>query len=296
MARVRLVVFFAAALALCASAGAAAARAPVPSGAFFVLDCSFSHSAPDDPIVYPGLPAHSHDHAFFGNVSTTAYSTPATLAGHRTTCSDKSDASSYWAPTLYVAGKPIAPLSVTIYYRRLTEAPVKPFPRGLEMIAGNSHALTPQRAAVTQWYCGVLKSSFYGPLVRASSSRQAAVPTLSAAGLPDCNAPTDLEIQVNFPNCSDGKPTSANHRSHMAYSQNGRCPASHPMPVPELSIILRYPPVGRANVFLASGGIYSGHADFMDGWKQAPFAKLISNCLNHYSGCGVAGAPAIDVP
>ena len=164
------------------------------------------------------------------------------------------------------------------------------------MIAGNSHALTPQSPRVTQWYCGVLKSSFYGPLARGSSSRRSAVPTLSAAGLPDCRTPTNLEIQVNFPNCLRRQGDERESQEPHGYSRDGRCPASHPIPVPELSIILRYPPVGRTNVFLASGGIYSGHADFMDAWQQAPFAKLVANCLNRYSGCGVAGAPAIDVP
>jgi uncharacterized protein DUF1996 len=293
MGRLSFVVSLLAACVICSSA--VSAPTPTPSGAFFFLTCAVSHSAPDDPIVYPGLPAHSHDHEFIGNTSTNAYSTPAKLAGGATTCSNKKDFSSYWAPTLYVAGKPVAPLDVTIYYRRLTTAAVKPFPRGLEVVAGNSHALTRQSEAVTQWYCGVLKSSFYGPLVRGSSSEQAATPTLSAAGLPDCKAPTNLELQVNFPNCSNGRATSSDHKSQMAYSRNGRCPASHPIPMPAISIILRYPPVGGPNVFLSSGGIYSGHADFMDAWNGRTLASLVDNCLDRYVGCGAAGAPAKDV-
>ncbi len=162
-------------------------------------------------------------------------------------------------------------------------------------MAGNSHALSRQSPSVTEWYCGVLKSSFYGPLVRNSSSAPAAVPTLSAAGLPDCKAPTNLELQVNFPNCSNGRATSPDHKSQMAYSQNGLCPASHPIPVPAISIILRYPPVSGTNVFLASGGIYSGHADFMNAWSEPALASLVRNCLDRYVGCGAAGAPAKDV-
>ncbi|HEX4520755.1 MAG TPA: DUF1996 domain-containing protein [Gaiellaceae bacterium] len=282
-------------LAITVSAASATATAAAPSGAFFFLTCTVSHSAPDDPIVYPGLPAHSHDHEFIGNTSTNAYSTPAKLMGRATTCSNKKDFSSYWAPTLYVAGNPVAPLDVTIYYRRLTTEAVKPFPRGLEVVAGNSHALTRQSPAVTQWYCGVLKSSFYGPLSRDSSTSREAAPTLSAAGLPDCKAPTNLELQVNFPNCSNGRATSSDHKSQMAYSRNGRCPASHPIPTPAISIILRYPAVSGSNVFLASGGIYSGHADFMDAWDAPAFSRLVGDCLDRYVACGVAGAPAKDV-
>ena len=104
---------------------------------------------------------------FIGNASTNASSTPASLSARRaTTCSERDDLSAYWAPMLYVAGKEVPPLDVTIYYRRLTAAPVHPFPAGLEMVAGNSHAVIRQSPGVTQWYCGVLKSSFYGPLRR----------------------------------------------------------------------------------------------------------------------------------
>ena len=198
------------------------------------------------------------------------------------------DLSSYWAPTLYVAGVPVRPLGVAIYYRRLTTAAVQPFPRGLEMVAGNSHAVTAQSPSVTEWYCGVLKSAFYGPMRRATAS--------AFRGLPRCAAPTNLELQVNFPNCADGKPTSTDHRSHMAYSSGGRCPASHPIPVPAVSLILRYPAETSANVFLSSGGAYSGHADFMDGWKAGPFRRLVQSCLNHYSGCGPQATGALDTP
>src|SRR4029077_18304378 len=107
-------------------------------------------------------------------------------------------------------------------------------------------------------------------------------------------APTNLELQVNFPDCSDGKPASADHRSHMAYSSGGRCPASHPIPVPAISLILRYPAVTSSNVFLSSGGVYSGHADFMDAWKPAALRGLVPGCLNHYSGCGPQASAALD--
>ena len=59
------------------------------------------------------------------------------------------------------------------------------------MVAGNSHAVTAQSPSVTEWYCGVLKSAFYGPMRRATAS--------AFRGLPRCEAPTNLELQVNFP-------------------------------------------------------------------------------------------------
>jgi hypothetical protein len=45
----------------------------------FIIDCKSSHSAPDDPIVYPGVPGAAHLHEFFGNTSTNASSTYATM-------------------------------------------------------------------------------------------------------------------------------------------------------------------------------------------------------------------------
>ena len=38
----------------------------------FTSNCGFSHSSNDDPIMHPGMPGMSHNHSFFGNVSTNA--------------------------------------------------------------------------------------------------------------------------------------------------------------------------------------------------------------------------------
>jgi hypothetical protein len=247
----------------------------------FVIRCDFSHAAPDDPIVYPGQPGRSHEHDFFGNVSANAFSTPSSLPSHTSTCNHAGDDSAYWAPVLYVGGKPVEPGQATIYYRRLTTGPVHPFPSGLEMVAGNSHAVLPQPASVTSWQCEGLKT-------RAYSAR--AVPmedqALGPGGTPYCAAPTSLELLVNFPDCSNGKPTSANHKSQMAYSVGGRCPASHPLAVPAISIVLRYPQITSSDVFLASGGVNSGHADFMDGWSKAALSQVVTGCLNLTRVCG----------
>jgi hypothetical protein len=57
---------------------------------------------------------------------------------------------------------------------------------------------------------------------------------------------------------------------------------------------MRYPAVTSPNAFLSSGGVDSGHADFMDGWKTGPFHRLVQSCLNHYSGCGPQATGALD--
>jgi hypothetical protein len=291
--RTVLVVAAAAVLAL-GVAGSSVAASHAPSAAqlphYFTIACHFSHNAPDDPIVYPGKPHRSHEHTFLGNVSTNAFSTPASLGKRGTTCNHSGDRSAYWVPTLYADGRAVQPSGATVYYRRITKAPVQAFPAGLVMIAGNSHAVTPQSKSVTRWLCDVVKSSFYGP--RATSSVPMGPLGQSApGGVPQCPASTSLELEVNFPNCSNGQLDSSNHQTHMAYSVAGKCPASHPIAVPEISIVMRYPAVSGGEVFLASGGVDSGHADFMDGWNARALASVVDDCLNAKIACGYPSEP-----
>ena len=66
--------------------GAPAAGAAKLHGNNFYANCRFSHTNDDDPIVYPGRPGKSHRHTYFGNESTDASSTPASLREAQTTC------------------------------------------------------------------------------------------------------------------------------------------------------------------------------------------------------------------
>ena len=96
------------------------------------------------------------------------------------------------------------------------------------------------------------------------------------AAIPPCAANGILEYQVVFPNCWNGTSMdSDNHRRHMAYSTAGACPASHPIAVPTIILILLYPqtPV-RARL---SAGQFALHADFMNGWDQPTLARLVAN-------------------
>jgi Domain of unknown function (DUF1996) len=61
----------------------------------------------------------------------------------------------------------------------------------------------------------------------------------------------------------------------MAYSVAGRCPASHPIAVPTIILILLYPEVpARAEL---SSGRFATHADFMNGWDQTALASLVAS-------------------
>jgi uncharacterized protein DUF1996 len=232
-------------------------------GVEFVHDCSFSHTAPDDPIVFPGKPDMSHLHTFVGNQTTNAFSTYASLRHGGTTCARTADRSAYWAPALYQGSKLILPTLATIYYRRFTLAPVHPFPNGLRMIAGDSTATSAQRTRMTFWDCGFLS------------------PFPHSAHVPMCPPGTTLHLNIVFPSCWDGHHLdSPDHKSHMAYMWKGRCPAGHPVAVPALATLFSYPIRGGQGIRLSSGGAYSGHADFINAWDPGALRKLVEGCLN----------------
>jgi hypothetical protein len=91
---------------------------------------------------------------------------------------------------------------------------------------------------------------------------------------------------VNFPNCWNGKSLdSANHKSHMAYSVAGRCPASHPVAVPAITLVYSYLPPAPGTVMLSSGGQFSGHADFINSWNEQVLTRLVDTCLNEDAYC-----------
>jgi len=242
-------------------------------GVSFVSHCAFSHRAPDDPIVYPGRPGASHDHTFLGSVTTDAFSTDASLRAAASTCIRRGETAAYWVPTLFVNGQPVVPAAASVYYRRGTLADVKAFPPDLRMIAGSSAATSPQPMSVTRWDCGIEAK------VAASSDPPACPP----------GPRTALRLHVSFPECWDGQNLdSSDHHSHMAYDVEGVCPASHPVALPEIELILRYPEI-KGSVALSSGGVYSAHADFVNTWDQIRLEGLVTDCLNGLRFCGGGG-------
>ncbi len=240
----------------------------------FVVECSFSHSATDDPIVWYDRPGASHLHVFFGNTSTDATSTLESLEAGDTTCDQPLDRAAYWAPALLQDGEMLVPVKSTAYYRAgpdVEPTTVQPYPAGLKMLAGDPAAATPQPLSAVAWACG------------AGSQRWDAPPT--------CPLGRNARLVVIFPDCWDGVHTdSDDHRSHMAYSAGGRCPDTHPVSVPQLQFSVEYPLSGETTglIELASGGSYSGHADFVNAWDADKLAHEVEVCLHRRVVCGVA--------
>ncbi len=246
----------------------------------FVVTCAYSHSATDDPIVWPGAPGRSHRHDFFGNRTTGSSSTPDSLLGQPTSCERQLDTAAYWAPSLLDHGVPVAPLGLDAYYRPgpgVDPASVVPYPHGLVMISGDHTATSPQSTAFVGWGCG------------AQGDPQAVPPT--------CHPDTPLRLKVVFPDCWDGQHLdSDDHKSHVAASVGGSCPASHPVSIPQLTVSIGYPVSGEGHdLSLASGSILSGHADFVNAWDEAELTRQVDRCLNRGLVCGVVSNKAEDV-
>jgi hypothetical protein len=240
-------------------------------GVNFIGNCAFSHRNTDDPIVFASTPGASHDHSFVGNRTTNAFSTTDSLLGGRTTCRRSAETAAYWMPTLYVDGNAVTPIGATIYYRRKTVQRVTAPPSGFKMIAGDAKATSPQGRQITFWNCGV----------------QAGVATSSAPmACPDTRG-SGLRLHVTFPACWNGVSLdSPNHKQHVAYQMRGRCPAGYDVAIPQISLIYRYGITGQHSFELASGGVYSAHADFFNAWNQAELERLTQVCLNGLRHCG----------
>jgi hypothetical protein len=285
----------------------------------FSTPCEYSHSRPDDPIVHAGHAGVSHRHDFFGATGTDAASDAESLLAGDTTCRSVADRSAYWAPSLLAVGLPVEPTEVLAYYRvpvgadaTLVEVP----PNGLEMIAGDPAATSPQPAQVVAWRCGF-------------------TPEISPVPL-RCPAGMDLRLTLTFDPCWNGSDLgSADHRSHLApLGDDGACPVTHPVLLPELTLEIRYLLTGSADrsrplvlggyaaesnaavspalgafgagplgprprltaepldgtsgdLALASGPVTGGHGDALLAWDQEHITGEVEACLRANHTCDV---------
>lgn len=254
------------------------------SQAVWSVKCNHSHSAPDDPIVFPAQPGRSHLHDFFGNVSVDANTTTASLAQAASTClngMDEVDKAAYWTPALLRNGRPVTgspgELRIDAYYAVLDKPlPVRPMPVGLRMVAGDSRATTAQPLDIVHYNC--LRYPQGGQVTR------------SSAAIPSCPAGTYLSAKITFPSCWDGvNLDSADHKSHMAYPNRQECPVTHPVGLPALGIRLRWKAarggIPSSELALSSGGQLSMHADFWNVWSPSVMRWLVDNCLNATRNC-----------
>lgn len=244
----------------------------------FHASCRISHHADDDPIVFPGLAGASHNHTFWGNTTTNAATTTESLyAATATTCNPSDDKSAYWIPTLYQDGEVVDPTEVTVYYGSRLKDPsrTQPFPPGFRMITGDATKQSDPHG--NHFWC----AGIGGEIGRTADGE-----------FPVCAPTAHLVRQVTFADCWDGKHLdSPNHKDHVANGNHlGECPASHPVPIPNISFVIAYPLSGYTEgITLSSGNAVSMHADFFNAWDEEALAARVRNCINQGVKCNAAG-------
>jgi Domain of unknown function (DUF1996) len=270
----------------------------------FAVQCGWTHTSMDDPIVYPGQPGMSHKHAFYGNKSTNAFSTRKTMMAAGTTCTDKKDLAAAWAPTASIKKggewRYVKPYRERTYYFpaiRDSIAPVTNIPKNLKIIGGNPHAMTRKENPHVFWYCG-------------EGSPERPYPY-------DCRPYTlpkedGFRAVINMPYCWDGVHTdSPDHMSHVVYANGkGICPDDHPKYIPQITVRIHFlqkdpcagakpcgPSSGGGHVRLrlSSGEYWTMHADFWNTWRQRRLNELTTKCLRHHKNCGIIGVETTDL-
>ena len=275
-----------------------ASAAPDVVGAFRFI-CMPGQLKSDDPIVYPGQPGRSHLHQFFGNDTADANSTYASLrAAGNSTCMSPVNRSAYWMPAILNGkGQVVRPDYVSVYYKRrplsdpIVSDPSHPqyqgkgvkLPNGLRFIFGRDM----QNLAVPQ--TGALHFACDGPT--ADSKHYGNFEEVQA----NCPVENRIGIRIDAPDCWDGKNLdSPNHRSHIAYSNYGPCPKTHPFVIPTFTMAAWFTQAAGEVYSLVSDDMdYSSghkrgdtfHADFFMAWDPVAHDMWEKNCIDKMLNC-----------
>ncbi len=244
----------------------------------FDLRCEVSHVSFDDPIVLPWQPGASHQHQFFGNRTVDSSPGYSRVAGGPSSCDDPDASPAYWTPTLLDgAGRRVDSIGATAFHRvrdGIEPTEVVAYPPGFTVVAGPTPPSGPE-AGTIRWACG----TEWVPVGEGSDE----------AAPPACAADQVLRLWITFPDCWDGlRESSFGSGAHVRFSTGSpsACPASHPVPVPQLTLAVDYPPVDPQGLSVSSGELRTLHADFWNTWDQARLERLVTEC---FAGIGCVG-------
>jgi hypothetical protein len=277
-----------------------------PVGAFRFI-CGAGQVSYDDPIVYPGQSGASHLHQFYGNTSTDASSTYASLRQNgEGSCGNKLNRSGYWMPALLDGkGHVVEPDYVSIYYKRLpasdphcndpsrtdleAEGICIPLPNGLRFTYGYDMVTGTPPTGHHHFACVI------------GNNPQASYDNLADLAAAGCPAGAHIEAMISAPECWDGKHLdSANHRDHVAYPGYGgwgylRCPSGYPYLIPTFTLAAFYSVATGDDLKLwhfssdeMMPGVPAGttfHADWFGAWDNSVLAMWTDNCINKHLNC-----------
>lgn len=225
----------------------------------FIIECTRSHAAPDDPIVHPRQPGASHTHDFFGNSRTDARPGYRRMLRGGTTCAHADDLSAVWVPAIRdrETGEVVHADEVRVYYystAAMDDDRVVAFPRGFATVSDRG-----------SWMC--------------RNTERLADP-------PDCSgrltSAAGVGIVVVFDEvCWDGvavgPDADAAWAPHVSPMSSGDCPAGRQLPW--LSVQARYPVVDASGFEVVSAPGRGPHADFWNTWRQRSLRTLVRSCL-----------------
>lgn len=231
-----------------------------------LVGCTYDHTAPDDPILAPGVTGGStHQHAFFGARGINAFTSTVDLLAKPHTCNFASENVGIWHPQLIKTdGTAVDPDVVAIYYRNPAGAsnPVYPIPMGLRFVAGNAHNHDGKKVSAA-WACGT--GTFTNRI-------------------PGAACTTYILEQFHTSQCWDGKKLDApGHRTLVPCTgDNIRLPA--------LLTTFKWPAGsggGRLESDIdegVSGGV-TAHYDYWFAGDPFAWAKVVERCLNKGIQC-----------
>lgn len=249
----------------------------------FTVDCLHSHYRGDDPIVFPGQTGASHNHEFFGDMHLNANTTiEQMISNPANTCEVGADRSAYWVPAVYQDGKTVEADNNKFYYKvgKVDPTTIQPMPVGLRMIAGNAKATEPESRQVKYLFATTSEGKHTEPHTQMTGGSKTLFTTR-----PDENG---VRVQIQFPQCWDGKNLWLPNTAHMSYPIGSKCPSTHPVPLLQLMFNLGYSDATGGKGFkLSSGEWYTAHADFINGWHPETMERLVDVCLRDKRYCGL---------
>jgi hypothetical protein len=222
----------------------AAPSAHATASVIVKLHCDLSHTSQDDPIVFPGQPGAAHIHNFYGNTTTDAFSTTASLSGGPTTCDTVGDNAAYWVPQAYLNGRPLPAPNVAEYWRNESRAVVNAPPTGMQFVAHDF-----------KWGC-----------TNGADGTPLPQPCTTAQG--------NVKAKVFFPDCLRGT----------VFSYDRDCAGGEPIAQLQLNVNYHITdPTGMTlsvkdpvtGVVTNDGSPSTMHADFFNAWDPQAFARVV---------------------